>query len=122
MSGPKKGFTIPFSPPLSGLISANYNMDHKFLFFDGMQFFADYRVTAKQDRIVPPEEKTDGYQVLNLSFMGGFHLFKAKQQTELRFKINNVFDTKYFNHTSFYRLIDVPEPGRNISLSLTIPL
>ncbi len=120
-SGPKKGFTIPFSPPLSALISANYQFKKDVLFLKDLQVMVDYQITAKQDEIVPPEEKTDGYQVVNLSLLSELNLFNSKKQAELRFKVNNVFNTKYFNHNSFYRLIDVPEAGRNISLSLTIP-
>ncbi|WP_111307874.1 TonB-dependent receptor [Confluentibacter sediminis] len=117
-SGAKKGFTLPFAPPLSTLLSASYQFK-KLLFFKKPQFIVDYRITAAQDEIVPPEEKTAGYQVLNMALMSHFNLFKYDAQCRL--KLNNAFDTKYFNHTSFYRLIDVPEAGRNISLSLTIP-
>ncbi|UOB17468.1 TonB-dependent receptor [Abyssalbus ytuae] len=120
-SGPKKNFTLPFSPPLSGLVSANYQFKKDLFCFKNIRVIADYRLTEKQDEIVPPEEKTEGYQVLNLAFLSSINLFNSEKQTGLRFKLNNVFNTKYFNHTSFYRLIDVPEAGRNISLSLTIP-
>ncbi|NIJ46551.1 iron complex outermembrane receptor protein [Wenyingzhuangia heitensis] len=119
-SGPKKDFTLPFSPPLSVLFSANYQFKD-FLFFKKPQFMADYRITASQEEIVPPEEITDGFQVLNMSFISKMDVFKNENPMDVRVKLNNVFNTKYFNHTSFYRLIDVPEAGRNISLSLTIP-
>ncbi|WP_405414560.1 TonB-dependent receptor domain-containing protein [Maribacter sp. Asnod1-A12] len=119
-SGPKEGFTLPFSPPLSGLLSARYQFE-KLLFFNQPQLITDFRITAAQEQIVPPEEKTDGYQVLNMSFLSELDVFKNSLPLEMRVKLNNVFDTKYFNHTSFYRLIDVPEAGRNISISLTIP-
>ena len=119
-SGPKEGFTLPFSPPLSGLLSANYQFKDA-LFFKKPQLVADYRITASQDEIVPPEEKTAGYQVLNMSFLSEINVFKNDLPVQMRVKLNNVFDTKYFNHTSFYRLIDVPEAGRNLSLSVTIP-
>ncbi|WP_117624638.1 TonB-dependent receptor [Neotamlana nanhaiensis] len=120
-TGPKKHFTIPFSPPLSGIISANYQFNKNLFFFKNPQFSANFRLTANQDDIVPPEEKTEGYNVLNLSFNSGFKLLNAKKLAQFRFKLNNVFNTQYFNHTSFYRLIDVPEAGRNLSVSLTIP-
>jgi iron complex outermembrane receptor protein len=29
---------------------------------------------------------------------------------------DNLLNKKYYDHTSYYRLIDVPEPGRNVSL------
>ncbi|MBU2938496.1 TonB-dependent receptor [Lacinutrix sp. C3R15] len=119
-SGEKEGFTLPFSPPLSGLLSAKYQFN-KILFFKQPQLIADYRITAAQEEIVPPEEKTEGYQVLNMSFLADIDVFKNNLPIKIRAKLNNVFNTKYFNHTSFYRLIDVPEAGRNISLSLTVP-
>ncbi|MHA7941736.1 TonB-dependent receptor [Formosa sp. 3Alg 14/1] len=119
-SGPKEGFTIPFSPPLSGLFSASYQFKDV-LFFTKPLLIADYKITAKQDEIVPPEEVTDGYQLVNMSFVTKLDAFKNNAPIEMRLKLNNVFNTKYFDHTSFYRLIDVPEAGRNLSLSLTIP-
>ncbi len=82
---------------------------------------ADYRITAAQDEIVPPEERTDGYQALHMSLLAEIDLLKNGPPIEMRLKINNVFNTKYYDHTSFYRLIDVPEAGRNLSVSLTIP-
>ncbi|MEL4307720.1 TonB-dependent receptor [Joostella sp. CR20] len=117
-SGPKKGFTIPFSPPLSGLFTARYEIANM-LFLQQTTFSANFKVTATQKEIVPPEEITDGYQVLDLAMQAKINAFTNKNPLELRFKLNNVFNTKYFNHTSFYRLIDVPEAGRNISISLT---
>jgi len=119
-SGPKKDFTIPFSPPLSGLFSASYQFKDV-LFLKKPQLVADYRVTAAQEEIVPPEEKTDGYQWLNLSFLTKLDVLKNNRPVAMRLKLNNVFHTKYLDHTSFYRLIEVPQPGRNLSLSFTIP-
>ncbi|WP_435132987.1 TonB-dependent receptor [Formosa sp. A9] len=119
-SGPKKGFTLPFSPPLSGVVSANYTFN-SFSWFENPEVMLDFIVTAAQNEIVPPEEITAGYQVLNVSFLSKLKLSNRLKPLALRIKLNNVFNTKYYNHTSFYRLIDVPEPGRNLSLSLTIP-
>ncbi len=117
-SGPKEGFTIPFSPPLSTLFSAQYQFKD-LLFLKQPQLSADYRMTAAQNNIVPPEEKTDGYEVLNLTLLTKIQAFNLKSPLDLKFKLNNVLNTEYYNHTSFYRLIDVPEAGRNISIALT---
>jgi len=119
-TGPKKDFTIPFSPPLSALFSVNYQFKDA-LFLRNPQLIADFRMTATQNEIVPPEQRTEGYQVVNMSFLTGLNLFKNDTPVQLRVKLNNVFNTTYFDHTSFYRLIDVPEAGRNISISITVP-
>jgi len=119
-SGPKEGFTIPFSPPLIGMLSANYTLGNWSLFKD-VNLNADLRVAAAQTDIVPPEEITAGYQMLNLAVMSKLNLFNSQKPALLRVKLNNVFNTAYYDHTSFYRLIDVPEAGRNLSVSLTLP-
>lgn len=118
LSGDKKGYTLPFSPPPSVLFNFTYKGD---LSKNIKNSFAgiDFKMVASQGNIVPPEEKTDGYEVINLSF--GTDLFFSKQQVTLNFQVQNLLDSKNFNHTSFYRLIGVPEPGRNFVLSLKIP-
>ena len=118
LEGPKKGFTLPFNPPLSSLFSLSKSFQLGEL-FKNTRLITDYRITAAQNRIVPPEEKTPGYQLLNLSLLSDLNLSNNAEPISLRFKINNLFNTKYFDHTSFYRLIDVPEPARNFSLSIT---
>ncbi|MFY0714079.1 TonB-dependent receptor [Seonamhaeicola sp. NFXS20] len=117
-SGPKKDFTLPFSPPFSTLLSANYQFKD-FRILKSPQFTVDYRITADQNEIVPPEQTTEGYHVLNMSFLTSISTFKNSKPLQIRLKFNNVFNTEYYNHTSFYRLIDVPEAGRNISIALT---
>ena len=117
-SGPKKDFTLPFSPPFSTLLSANYQFND-FGFFKEPQISGDFRITADQNEIVPPEEVTSGSQVLNMSFLATIAALNKSNPLQVKLKLNNVFDTKYYNHTSFYRLIDIPEAGRNISIALT---
>jgi iron complex outermembrane receptor protein len=117
-SGPKKNFTLPFSPPFSTLLTANYEFND-IGFLKSPQLIADFRITADQNEIVPPEETTAGYQVLNMSFLTTIPVFNTNTPLQLKLKLNNVFNTEYYDHTSFYRLIDVPEAGRNASIALT---
>lgn len=84
-----------------------------------MYFSVDYVITAAQNNIVPPEEKTPGYQLVNLNYGGEINL--KKQRLKISMQIRNLLNTKYFNHNSYYRLINVPEPGRNIILNISIP-
>ena len=54
-----------------------------------------------------------------MSFLATIAALNKSNPLQVKLKLNNVFDTKYYNHTSFYRLIDIPEAGRNISIALT---
>ncbi|MGQ1891378.1 TonB-dependent receptor [Thermophagus sp. OGC60D27] len=118
MSGEKEGYTLPFSPPASVIFNIKYQK-HKLKFMNNFYCSVDYKLTASQDDIVPPEEPTDGYQVVN-GTLGG-QIIWGRQKIDLSMQVKNIFNTRYFNHTSYYRLINVPEPGRNVIINLSIP-
>jgi iron complex outermembrane receptor protein len=113
LSGKKAGYSLPFSPPPSVLLNMTWSPVRS-------TFIAvDYRLVSKQDRIVPPEKKTPGYTVCNIQ--AGTRVVLWRQPLLLNLQVQNILDKKYFNHTSFYRLIDLPEAGRNFIVSLKIP-
>ena len=118
LSGEKKGFTLPFSPPASVLFNLEY-APKQIIGVKNPYLSADYKVVAAQNRIVPPEEKTAGYQTVNLSLGGDIRI--GNEHMSVSFQAQNVFNQKYFNHTSYYRLINVPEAGRNFVLNITLP-
>ncbi|WP_104384500.1 TonB-dependent receptor [Sphingobacterium sp. HMA12] len=118
LSGSKKGYTLPFSPAPSLLADLSW-FPKSSTYFKAPYLSLDCKWTAKQDHIVPPEEKTAGYQVFN--FRAGTELTWGKSALLLRLQVQNMFDNKYMDHTSFYRLISLPEQGRNIVLSIGIP-
>ena len=118
LSGEKKGFTLPFSPPPSALFNLKLTRE-KFWLMQHVYLTFDYRLVAPQNHVVPPEEKTPGYQVLNAG-MGG-EIGIKNQNLSFSLQAQNLLNNKYFNHTSYYRLINVPEPGRNFVLNVSIP-
>ncbi|WP_298649501.1 TonB-dependent receptor [uncultured Proteiniphilum sp.] len=113
LSGDKKGYSLPFSPPWSANFSIGYHPGRGFLGTDG-DILLEYKVTGSQERIVPPEEKTEGYQLLNLSLGRSWQI--RNNAMKLRLQIQNLLNKRYYDHTGFYRLIGIPEPGRNISV------
>ncbi|MGV3763758.1 TonB-dependent receptor [Parapedobacter sp.] len=116
LSGAKKGFSLPFAPPPSLVMGLSWSPRRTGSPFVGL----DYRLVAAQDRIVPPEKKTPGYGVMALRVGGTAMLGGIPVQLNLQ--VQNLLDTKYMDHTSFYRLIELPEMGRNIVLSVRIPV
>ncbi|MBE9601835.1 TonB-dependent receptor [Pedobacter sp. MC2016-24] len=118
LSGDKKGYTLPFSPPASGLFNLTWSPPAGRIFKDAY-LSADYRLTASQNQIVPPEKKTPAYQLINVQ--AGTKIKCYSQPLMLSLQVQNLMNTAYLNHTSFYRLIELPESGRNVILSLKIP-
>lgn len=119
LSGDKKGYVLPFSPPASVLFNLSYETDLSPKLKEAY-LSIDYRATAKQDNIVPPEKKTAGYSIFNLQ--AGTKIQAGERWISINVQAQNLLNTKYLNHTSFYRLIELPEAGRNLILSVNIPI
>ena len=123
MSGAKEGYTLPFSPPATAVFNVRYQKDRFdkpwLSSFENTYVSLDYRLGAAQNNIVPPEIATEGYQVVHLSFGGQINI--SNQPITINMQIQNLFNAKYFNHMSYYRLINVPEPGRNFVVNISIP-
>ncbi len=114
-SGSMKGYTLPFSTPWSADADIKYSFDRR-----GKGFVSlGARLVGSQDEIVPPEEPTAGYWTLNASAGKRFAVSKAVA-LKVALNASNLLNRKYYNHTSYYRLIDVPEPGRNCSLMVGV--
>ncbi len=110
-SGEKKGFTLPFSTPWSADAGLKYSYDWKGRGFVSM----NVSIVGSQNEIVPPEKPTDGHWTLNLSAGKEFPV-KGNVKLKATLRAENLLDRRYYDHTSYYRLIDVPEPGRNVSM------
>ena len=119
LSGDKKGYTLPFSTPWSADAGIKYSFQ-----WHGNTFVSlNAHIVGAQHEIVPPEKTTDGHWTLNLSAGKQIPLrpksSKLKAQSSklnIALHADNLLNKKYYDHTSYYRLIDVPEPGRNVSL------
>lgn len=111
-SGPKKGYALPFSQPWNATLTLKFKpVGESHVSLTG-------RYVGRQAEIVPPEKPTDGYFVLNASAGHCFH-FKGHKALTLGVQVQNLLDRCYYDHTSYYRLIGVPEAGRNISAVMT---
>lgn len=115
LSGNKKGYSLPFSPSPSALFNLTYKPKINDRFINNY-ISIDYKIGAAQNRIVPPENKTDAYQIVNLAL--GTDIPLKKQSFNIHFQVQNLLNQLYFSHTNFYRIIGVPEAGRNFVLSI----
>ena len=115
LSGDKKGYTLPFSPPWSAHIGLKYLPRTKWSGTDGFISIA-YKIVGDQNEIVPPENKTQGYRTFQMS-AGRVFVWK-NYKLKVNLQGQNLLNRKYYDHTSYYRLIDVPEPGRNFSMMI----
>ncbi|MCG8702439.1 MAG: TonB-dependent receptor, partial [Bacteroidales bacterium] len=109
---------LPFTPPLTMKTELNYHFKNRKLIHDNVIGLELINAMA-QNYTVPNELNTPGYMLVNLS--GKTDINIDKQQIKLMLKIRNLLNTKYYNHISFYRRLRIPEPGRDIQLSVILP-
>ncbi len=110
---------IPFTPPFSLLNELSVNLN-KLAFFAKSRFSLSHRYTAQQSRVALNELTTPSSNIFDASI--SVSLPVRKQEAKLIFQTQNIFDTKYYNHLSFYRNLDLPEIGRNFKLTLQMTL
>ncbi|GMQ31902.1 TonB-dependent receptor [Algoriphagus taiwanensis] len=111
---------LPLTPPASILASLDYPFPKFSSVFEGLNIGMDFRNTFDQNRVARNEQPTPGYFLIDWRMSGRINI--SQKPLELNLSIRNLGNVRYMNHLSRYRLINIPEPGRNISLSLTFPL
>ncbi len=83
-------------------------------------FFSINSVTAfDQNNAAPEETTTNGYTLIDLNLGGSFKI--NNQLISVGIGANNLFDTKYIDHLSTLKEVNLLDPGRNISFSIKIP-
>ncbi len=111
---------LPLTPPLSFLGGLEYKIPSLGSIAEQLFVYIEYRYAADQNRVDRNERTTDGYQLLEGGV--GWQTLLWKQPLKFQLSGQNLTDAFYFNHLSRYRLLNLPEQGRNISLSLKIPI
>lgn len=103
---------LSFSPP--GSLRNTLSWEKK-----RMRFYVEHQFIADQNRVARNEDPTEGAQLLHLG--AAFRIPVEGTDIELTLSARNLLNTKYYNHLSFYRKVEIPEPGRNFQLLIKIP-
>ncbi|HSI74643.1 MAG TPA: TonB-dependent receptor [Lunatimonas sp.] len=111
---------LPLTPPLSFLGGVEYKIPNLGQVAQNLFVFLEYKYAADQNRVDRNERATDGYQLFEGGL--GWHTLLWKQPLKFQLSGQNLTNSFYFNHLSRYRLLNLPEEGRNFSLSLKIPI
>jgi iron complex outermembrane receptor protein len=74
---------------------------------------------ASQNRASRNEDPTPGANLLNAG--ATMHAPLCGTGVEITLSAQNLLNVKYYNHLSFYRKVEIPEPGRNFQLLIKVP-
>jgi iron complex outermembrane receptor protein len=111
-------YPLPFSPPTTVTSELAYSgaggksVAHYMLRLEHRWIFA-------QERVARNEDPTPGTQLWNLS--ASIHWLIGRKRVFTDLQVQNILDRPFLNHLSFYRRLNLPEPGRNMQLIVRVP-
>lgn len=100
---------LPFSPPWSNLSTLRWEDEH-------WHAGVEWRYTWAQNRVDRNEAETPEYHLFNFN-LGANWAWKGQHFTA-NVQLRNAFDTAYLRHLSRYRILNLPEQGRNLVIGL----
>ena len=104
---------LSFSPPFSMRNTLTWQRKQVML-------YAEWQSIARQNRVDRNEGRTPGANLFHLG--GSLNIpIRGNQAIEITLTARNIFNTRYYNHLSFYRKVEIPEPGHNFQLLIKIP-
>ena len=112
-------FPLPFTPANNVFGELNYQLTNEEKTIENWSVFANAKYVFDQNRTAQNESPTDAYTLIGLGTRGKLHL--RNFEAEITVTVNNLLNEKYYNHTSFYKALELPEQGRNIQVSLSFP-
>ena len=104
---------LSFSPPFSMRNTLTWQRKQVML-------YAEWQSIARQNRVDRNEDRTPGVNLFHLG--GSLNIsIRGNQAMEITLTARNIFNTRYYNHLSFYRKVEIPEPGRNFQILIKVP-
>lgn len=113
-------YPLPFTPPFSTRFLAEYKLPVYWKLLHMTALGAEFVWSAAQNQVARNEPQTPAYSLINLSF--STKILTPYFPLSLDIQIQNLLNTRYLNHLSFYRQLGLPEAGRNAQLVITIPI
>jgi iron complex outermembrane receptor protein len=105
---------LPFSPPASLRNTLTWRGKHVML-------YVELHSIASQNRVARNEAPTPGAHLWNAGASVRLPSATGDEGTEIVLSAHNLANATYFNHLSFYRKVEIPEPGRNFQLLIKVP-
>lgn len=118
---PKTKLALPFTPQPSIRTEINFTpFNSTWLDDTFIELAHEYHFSASGSlRIDRSEQATPAYQLWSIGFGSNIHI--GNQELRINCQVQNLLDSKYLAHLSRYRLINVPEQGRNVVLTVKVP-
>ncbi len=110
--------SLPFIPQnrINNTIKIDFKNENK---LNLNSLSAQYIHFFDQNNVAPYETSSSAYQLINLGCTGSI---SVKQKIYYSFGVNNLLNVKYIDHLSRLKTYEIPNPGRNIYIKLSLKL
>jgi iron complex outermembrane receptor protein len=115
----ESGYNFPFIPPASCIADVQYEFESIGKWFEDTYVELSVLGTLSQDLTARNEFFTPGSVLLHVNF--GTQINLGRFRMKLIGGIQNLLNSRYYMHLSRWRMINLPEPGRNFTISIMIP-
>ena len=110
--------SLPFIPQnrINNTIKIDFKSENK---LNLNSLSAQYIHFFDQNNVAPYETSSSAYQLINLGCTGSI---SVKHKIDYSFGVNNLLNVKYIDHLSRLKTYEIPNPGRNIYIKLSLKL
>lgn len=119
---PKTQLALPFTPQPAIKTDIGFSpiKNNRWLEDTYIEIGHQYHFAASgNSRIDRSEEATPSYQLWSLGL--GTNVKLGKQEIKIKCQVQNLLNERYLAHLSRYRIINIPEQGRNFVFTLRLP-
>lgn len=109
-------YPIPLTPPMEWQSSVRYQWVPQRNLIKSVYIEPSATISAPQNRVARNEISTPGYTLFHLSTGSELKLFK--RTLNINISVQNILNQTYFNHLSLYRKLNLPDSGRNFTISI----
>lgn len=102
---------LPFTPPLSFFNELKFSKMLNNKKIQSLNLFLNYHTFLSQKRVDRNELTTEGYSLVNAGIDSKLKI--KNKSIVFRLQIRNLLNTLYLNNMSRYRILNLPEQGRN---------
>lgn len=112
---------LPFTPPPSLRSEIEWELPKVGRLVRGLFLQLSHNYIAAQTRTDRNEFETPQYHLWNAG--AGFEIeTKGKKRATVFLQVQNLTNASYLNHLSRWRFLNLPEPGRNVVVTVIIPV
>jgi iron complex outermembrane receptor protein len=114
------GLPLPFTPPLMAKLNAEYSFREQAFSCKDIYIRLGWIAASAQNKTDRNERATPAYHAFSFG-TGAKYVYRRREIFHLYFYVRNMGNAGYLNHLSRWRQLNIPEPGRNINIQLTVP-